>query len=480
MRQATAVGQHHLFRGLLLAIGATLFSATVMIVGAGILIDQHLAHLARDMAMRVVPGNRAAQDLDLALGDHALSAVLAVSSGDERVLDESSERLDSAARVYDGWARGAGMTQLIAVEPVIHEFQERIALANRTGRQLDEGQIHSAIDEVGTVLRINSNLAADDTMDKLHAIADCQQRRRWTEVLLLALLSGGCLALVAIARRREARTCAAELAAVRGLEQTNADLEAFAGRVAHDLRNPLAPILSGSQIIEKLPGEPQVKRAAERIERSARRLARMIDMLLDFSRIASVSSVTECEVAPVVDDVVEGFREKARAEGVRIEVSNETLSVLCEPIVVASPLQNLIENALKYGRRPDAEPIIFVRSYRDEGYAVIEVEDRGPGIRASEAESLFHAFSRGVVGGEGVGLGLATARRLVESRGGRIGLRPGLGGALFEVRLPLAPGRDDPRRNDSRTDYTPTDPMPTNRLAADPALPDSQAADSEL
>jgi signal transduction histidine kinase len=452
MRQATAVGQHHLFRGLLLAIGATLLASALLIVGAGVIMDQHMGQLARAMAMRAVPGKRAAQDLDLAVGDHALATVLA-ADGDERVLHESSERLESSAAAYDGWARGAGLSQLISVEPVVHEFQERLALANRTGgRQIDEAKVHTAIDEVTSVLRINSNLAADDAMRKLDAIADCQQRRRFVEALLMAVLTGGCLAMIAVARRREERTCAEERTAVRGLEQNNADLEAFAGRVAHDLRNPLAPILSGSQIIEKLPGEPRVKRAAERIERSARRLARMIDMLLDFSRVTSVSTAAECEVAPIIDDVVEGFREKARAEGVRLEVAATPLSASCEPIVVASPLQNLIENAVKYGRRPDAEPVVSVRAFEDDGCVVIEVEDRGPGIRAGEAEQLFHAFSRGVAGGEGVGLGLATARRLVESRGGRITLRAGrFGGALFEVRLPMARRRVQSPAPDSHT-----------------------------
>jgi signal transduction histidine kinase len=494
MRKATAVGQHQLFRGLLLAVGATLLASGVLILGAGILMDQHLGQLARAMAMRVVPGARAAQDLDLAVGDRALAAVLAVG-GDERVLEESSERVDSAARAYDGWARGVGLTQLLSVEPVVQEFEERISIATRDNQHIDEGQIQAAIGEVTSVLRINGQLAADDTIRKLDDIAECQQRRRLIELLLLGLLSGGCLSLLAFARRREQRTCEAEAAAMRGLEQNNADLEAFAGRVAHDLRNPLAPILSGSQIIEKLPGEPQAKRAAERIERSARRLARMIDMLLDFSRVASATSIAECEVAPIIEDVVEGFREKARTEGVRIDVEAEPLTAACEPIVVASPLQNLIENAIKYGRRPDAEPVVSVRAYRDEAHVVLEVEDRGPGIRASEVEQMFHAFSRGVSGGEGVGLGLATARRLVESRGGRIRLLGGrFGGALFEIRLP-SPGTSDVSREPEtpHPDDAPSTPTPTASAAPrhvpavaaearriDPPATGSQTADSEL
>ncbi|MGZ3440953.1 MAG: sensor histidine kinase, partial [Polyangia bacterium] len=146
----------------------------------------------------------------------------------------------------------------------------------------------------------------------------------------------------------------------------------------------------------------------------------------------------------IVEEVVDGFREKAWAHGVTLEAECEDVRAACEAIVVASPLQNLIENAFKYGRREGAAPVIQVRGYWHAGMVIIEVEDHGPGINAGEAENLFSAFQRGVDGGEGVGLGLATARRLVESRGGSIGLRVGrFGGALFQIRLPGVAGGED-------------------------------------
>jgi signal transduction histidine kinase len=211
--------------------------------------------------------------------------------------------------------------------------------------------------------------------------------------------------------------------------------------VAHDLRNPLVPILSGTQVIERSAiEEPAVRRAAERIERSAKRIANMIDMLLDFSRMSSATHLVETEVAPIVEEVVDGFREKASAHEVTIHVNVERgLRVVAEPIVIASPLQNLVENAFKYGRRPGVAPLIEVRAFSRAGMAIIEVEDRGPGISSAEAETLFRAFARSRDGGEGVGLGLATAKRLVEARGGSVGLRVGqYGGALFQIRLPQA------------------------------------------
>jgi len=187
-----------------------------------------------------------------------------------------------------------------------------------------------------------------------------------------------------------------------------------------------------------------VRRAAERIERSARRLASMIDMLLDFSRLTAARPRATCDVRPIVEDVVEGFLEKARAHDVALVVACQEVRACCEPIVVASPLQNLVENAFKYGRRADVEPVIEVRGFLRGGMVLLEVEDRGPGLDPREAEQLFRVFQRGVDGGEGVGLGLATARRLVEARGGSIGLRVGrFGGALFQIRLPAERSHDD-------------------------------------
>lgn len=441
---AHGVGQHHFIRSYLPPLIAVLLASALALVGAGVVLERHLGHLADELAQRGSPGHQIGAELDLAVGQLALDNVLANVTGDERLIDEADGRLDSAVRAYDGWIRAAGLHGVAPLAPAVGRYKERVTLAT-TGAQtartpsnrVDAAGLEAALGDIGEVLRNNRRLAAADTSRMLQEIADCQARRRLVELAVMALLSGGCIALMVAARRREERVCDAEKCAVRDLEQTNADLEAFAGRVAHDLRNPLVPILTGSQVIEAATGDGPVRHAAERIERSARRIASMIDMLLDFSRMASATQPVETDVRPIIEDVVDGFREKARAQDVTLAVDCAAdLRVLAEPIVIASPLQNLIENALKYGRRPDTSPVIEVRAYDRAGMVVIEVEDRGPGISTAEAETLFRAFARARDGGEGVGLGLATARRLVEARGGSIGLRVGrYGGALFQIRL---------------------------------------------
>jgi signal transduction histidine kinase len=440
------VGQHHFIRSYLPALIAVLLSSALALIGAGVVMERNLERLARGMAQRGSPGHQIALELDLSVGQFALDAVLSAHSGDERLVTEATDRLDSAASAYDGWIRAAQIEGVTPVTPAIKRFEERIAVAtdgsgtlNTSRPGINTGEVESAVGDVHELLRENRRATADDAARMLRGIADWQDRRRYVELAVMALVACGCIALMIAARRREERVCHDEKNAMRSLEQTNADLEAFAGRVAHDLRNPLVPILSGSQVIERAAGEDgAVRRAAERIERSARRISAMIDMLLDFSRMSTAPQPVETEVRPIIDDVIDGFRDRARAHDIEIEVMCEKeLRALAEPIVVASPLQNLIENAFKYGRRPGLEPVVEVRAFWRAGMVIIEVEDRGPGITPAEAESLFHAFSRGRPDGEGVGLGLATARRLVEARGGSIGLRVGrFGGALFQIRLP--------------------------------------------
>ncbi len=435
---AVDVGQHHLIRSYLPAVIGVLLTSALLLLGAGAILEHHLEYLARGMAQRGAPGHQVAGELDVAVGQAALDSALLGETGDERALNESESQLEAAANAYDGWTTAAKLEGAQPVLPAVRAFEERLAVANAHPGKTDALEVERAYADMTDVLGANRHLAVADASKMLDRIAVVQQRRRFMEMAVMALLAGGCIALLVAARRREERECNSEKNAVRHLEQTNADLEAFAGRVAHDLRNPLVPILSGSQVIERAAVDGQVRRAAERIERSARRIASMIDALLDFSRLAAAQPPTQTEVGPVVEEVVDGFREKARMHDVSLCLTCEPqLRVLAEPIVLASALQNLVENALKYGQRPGVEPVIEVRAFHRAGMVIIEVEDRGPGISAEEAETLFHAFSRSKEGGEGVGLGLATARRLVEARGGSIGLRAGrFGGALFQIRLP--------------------------------------------
>jgi signal transduction histidine kinase len=254
----------------------------------------------------------------------------------------------------------------------------------------------------------------------------------------MGLLAVGVLLAAALAewsRRREQRT----QARLCELEARLGELQAFAGRVAHDLRGPLTPIVINSQIIERSGVPDPVRRLAERIEGSAGRLADMIDMMLSFARLVGSRPRGRCELGRGAVDIVAAWRLRAAAVGATIVTSLEDeLWVACEPEIVGSAVQNLLDNAIKYGLDGDVNRIeVRVRRAGDD--ALLEVEDHGRGIPSDVLPHVFEPLFRGTDRGEGLGLGLAIVKRLVEARAGRIVVgRGSAGGARFVVELPLA------------------------------------------
>src|SRR5262249_24544374 len=103
----TAVGQHQLMRTFLPALIAVPLASALILLGVGVIMDRHLEEVARGMAQRVTPGSSVALDLDTAIGQFALASVLSGETGDDRDVREAHERLESAARAYDGWAHAA-------------------------------------------------------------------------------------------------------------------------------------------------------------------------------------------------------------------------------------------------------------------------------------------------------------------------------------------------------------------------------------
>src|SRR5439155_26049661 len=280
--------------------------------------------------------------------------------------------------------------------------------------------------------------AGDGALRTLGELTALQHESTWTDLEVMALVGGAALLALLVAARREKSACLRDAAFVSRLAERNADLDAFAGRLAHDLRNPLSPILLGVQRIERADLPPEVRAPAAGVERSARRLLDMIEVVLDFTRADAPTAAAELppvDVAQVVDEALGFFHERARARGVRFEVAIERgLGVRCETAILSSVMQNLIDNALKYGC-PRERCAVYVRGRRAAPHALIEVEDEGGGIAPEVAERVFEPRFQ-ERRGRGLGLGLATVKRLLAGRAGSIELgRGAVGGALFRVRL---------------------------------------------
>jgi signal transduction histidine kinase len=226
------------------------------------------------------------------------------------------------------------------------------------------------------------------------------------------------------------------------VQQRRADeLEAFASRVAHDVRGPLTPALFTLQMFgREFANDDRLRTMAERGTRSLRRVDQLVGDLLQFARAAAAPDHdAHASLASVISGVVQDVEPQASATGIRVEVSEiPACTVACAPGVLASIVMNLVTNAIKY-MPPNVEVrIVSIRTSVDSQFARIEVVDTGAGLCESVHERIFEPYVRVDQRQPGLGLGLATVRRLVDAHHGTVGVQSREGmGALFWVALPL-------------------------------------------
>jgi PAS domain S-box-containing protein len=242
------------------------------------------------------------------------------------------------------------------------------------------------------------------------------------------------------------RLLAAEQAAREEAEAANRAKDEFLSILSHELRTPLTPILGFSQMLRhaKLPARRR-KLAIDMIERNARAQARLVEDLLDVSRILSGKlsvELTSIDLAPVVEMAVANARPEAEAKNLTLEMTLETaaMPVRGDPGRLQQVVANLLSNAIKF---TPAEGRIDVLLGQDGDDARITVMDTGAGIPTEYLPQIFERFrqvdSTTARAHGGLGLGLAITQHLVERHGGRITAESaGEGtGATFRVWLPL-------------------------------------------
>ncbi len=225
----------------------------------------------------------------------------------------------------------------------------------------------------------------------------------------------------------------------------------FLATLAHELRNPLAPLRTGLDLMQ-LPGSsPQVlDRARTMMDRQLRQMVHLIDDLMDIARIDSGKIELKRErvaLRQVVGIAVEGVMPLVEAARHRLEVTlpDDALWLDADPTRLAQVLTNLLTNACKYTPPGGAVSLAARVDAADPGYVSILLRDSGMGIPSDALESVFDMFSQvsqniGRAQG-GLGIGLALVRSLVQMHGGSIVAdSAGVGqGSTFTVRLPLAP-----------------------------------------
>ena len=267
--------------------------------------------------------------------------------------------------------------------------------------------------------------------------------RVWTgaEVELLQRVASRCWESLERARVQRERASLLEAA-----EAANRAKDEFLAMLGHELRNPLSPILTALQLM-KLRGDDSSLRERVVIERQVTHLTRLVDDLLDVSRIArgkvelKTAIVELSEIVARAIEVASPLLEQ-RTQTLAIDAPRAGLPVDGDPERLTQVVSNLLTNASKY-TAPGGH--IAVSASPEQGEAVIRVRDNGVGIAADVLPRVFDLFVQGEQAIDraegGLGLGLTIVRSLTERHGGSVAAHSeGLGkGSEFVVRLPLAP-----------------------------------------
>jgi PAS domain S-box-containing protein len=230
------------------------------------------------------------------------------------------------------------------------------------------------------------------------------------------------------------------------LARVDANRNRFLAMLGHELRNPLAPIRNALEILKSGPEEAPRERALSLIERQVEHVVRLVDDLLDVSRVIHGKIELRrriVDLATAVERGVENAQPVLDAHGHRLQVTQpaEPLWVHGDVVRLAQVVSNLLGNAAKYTPEPSR---IELSTRREGGEAVLAVRDPGIGIPPELLPSIFDFFVQGesslARSAGGLGIGLTLVHHIVALHGGTVAASsPGEGrGAVLSVRLPLA------------------------------------------
>lgn len=231
----------------------------------------------------------------------------------------------------------------------------------------------------------------------------------------------------------------------RTLQEAGRRKDEFISILAHELRNPLAPVRTAVEILRRTAGaEPSQRRACDIMERQVAHMARLIDDLLDVSRIArgKLSLHRErCDFAAIAHQTAEDYRPSLESAGLQLDVAApEPLWVEGDPVRLAQMVGNLLNNAQRFTERGGQ---VRVAGQAAGSHAQVSVEDTGVGIAPDLQARLFDPFTQAdqdlARSKGGLGLGLALTRGLAQLHGGSVAVHsegPGRG-ARFTLCVPL-------------------------------------------
>ncbi|HEU4409083.1 MAG TPA: HAMP domain-containing sensor histidine kinase [Polyangiaceae bacterium] len=442
------------FNGIFAAIVLSFFAATGVVHWQTSAIDRATLDVAESVApgmghLAIVRGE--AQRLEALLGE-GLARAEGGGAPEAGALESSRQALERSIGAYLALPLPPGEAE--ARGRVLRAKGELDGAVARYRRESGRGELGAAASALRADVRgaaAELALAASDAIESNagHAagVAARMKRLRAESTRVAFGLDAAC-ALVAfsgallLGRSTRARAEAGDRRR-RLQEERASELELFAGRVAHDILSPLGTVGYALELAADPGDEAARRRALQRGQAALERVKRLVTGLLDFARAGGQPDAgARADVAGTIADLVSELGPTAAEAGAVLSVKMDVAGfVACNPGVLTSLVANLARNAVKYlGDGPVRRVEIRVRERG--GFVRVEVEDTGPGLAPDLEGRIFEPYVRAPAARQpGLGLGLATVKRLAEAHGGKVGVRSVVGqGSTFWFELPKAEG----------------------------------------
>jgi signal transduction histidine kinase len=341
-----------------------------------------------------------------------------------------TQRIAADARAYDPLANSAGEREEWGrLQRALDRLQEQVQAQNSAIQNALVSEIGRSVERIVVINREAAHAQAE-AIRAVHRSAFFADAT--AGVVSALLVSAVAFILLRVLARQRALT----ERHIALLDEKNRELDAFAGRAAHDLRIPLNPIRGYADLLlagDEPPAE--IRQMASRIRIAVDRMSRVVDDMLELSR-AGRPGAGEASPAQVGAEVLEELGPELMGVEVKTELTDER--VACAPGVLAQILRNLIGNAVKFRSRHRRLSLLVGAYPKDSGIELV-LEDNGLGMDRESAAHAFEPYYRGRSDREvpGHGLGLAIVERTTRALGGSCSLvsAPDRGTRIV-VRLP--------------------------------------------
>lgn len=409
------------------------FTALGSVAGFLVLLRRHLVARARDAFVIAEQAERLRTTL-ASIGD----AVIA-TDGEGRITT-----MNAVAEELTGWSVADALGQPLEVPFRIVNEETRKTVESPVSRALREGVIVGLANHTILISKNGREWPIDDSAAPIR----CAEGE----------IVGCVLVFRDITERKHSEMELRQLAA--DLSEADRRKDEFLATLAHELRNPLAPVRNAVQLLRlKGPDSPELRWGREVIERQVGHLTRLIDDLLDISRITRNKLELRKERVEL-SDVIQGAVETSRpiieqcGHELIVKLPSRPVYLDADLVRLAQVFMNLLTNAAKY---TEEQGKIWLTAERQNGEVIVSVKDTGVGIPVDKLPRLFELFfqvDRSLERSQGgLGIGLSLVRRLVELHGGKVEAHSDgpKKGSEFIVRMPVLPD-NAPQYGESKAD----------------------------